>query len=586
MLNNPKDEYINNDGRLEKLERKNLLNKNGLGSLPDQNMFHKKDMNQSDSKVDQLMIHHNEVENILSDNIDEDTDYLEVNNEVNKAMQLVKNISDQSLNNEEKSRVKGESSNIFNYLFGFWFKRKKTSNDDGDYEQDLQLGYNSNQIDPQNIDRDEFMKMKAKFMSYNNDNVGDYIDKLDKEFSSKNGIDPKVIDENMMDARSIHSYEDSSDSEQMSDSEFNCNLDIYQIEDDNLVECIDLDLIKKQKKLPFRNFEELISGNNFFENKYIRVIVNSNGEEKVHYPLTACAHIMSILSYNRQLNKKTNKKITEKKYHNYKQVLSSWRSQKSYGYNGEIDTMMSDQSDIICSLYPTQEDLLNMNLKYGRNKLEYVCEGIPLHCNIFLYKHDDRLIISDVDGTITKSDILGHLCYFLGKDWTHKGITGLYDLIVKNGYKIIYLTSRPISYMYKTKDLIFEKIRQNEIMMPSGPVITSPNGLRDALYNEVINKTPYRFKIDVLSVIRTLFEYNPFYGGFGNKVTDYISYTAVGCKLDNIFIINPKSEINYKQEIITYESLSTRVDEFFIKFRTDEEINEDINQILEVRDKL
>lgn len=74
MLNNPKDEYINNDGRLEKLERKNLLNKNGLGSLPDQNMFHKKDMNQSDSKVDQLMIHHNEVENILSDNIDEDTD--------------------------------------------------------------------------------------------------------------------------------------------------------------------------------------------------------------------------------------------------------------------------------------------------------------------------------------------------------------------------------------------------------------------------------------------------------------------------------------------------------------------------------
>jgi len=54
-------------------------------------------------------------------------------------------------------------------------------------------------------------------------------------------------------------------------------------------------------------------------------------------------------------------------------------------------------------------------------------------------------------------------------------------LIVKNGYKIIYLTSRPISYMYKTKDLIFEKIRQNEIMMPTGPVITSPNGLRDAL---------------------------------------------------------------------------------------------------------
>lgn len=55
--------------------------------------------------------------------------------------------------------------------------------------------------------------------------MGDYIDKLDKEFSK--AIDPKVIDENMMDARSIHSYEDSSDfSEQNSEGEFNCNLDV------------------------------------------------------------------------------------------------------------------------------------------------------------------------------------------------------------------------------------------------------------------------------------------------------------------------------------------------------------------------
>jgi len=88
-------------------------------------------------------------------------------------MQLVKNISEHSLNNEEKSRVKGESSNIFNYLFGFLYKRKKTNNSLEEYDQELHLGENVNQIDPKSIDKDEFLKMKDKFMNYNNDNVGD-----------------------------------------------------------------------------------------------------------------------------------------------------------------------------------------------------------------------------------------------------------------------------------------------------------------------------------------------------------------------------------------------------------------------------
>lgn len=47
------------------------------------------------------------------------------------------------------------------------------------------------------------------------------------------------------------------------------------------MECLDLELVKKQKKLPFKKFEELISENNFFENKMMRIVVNSHGEEKV-----------------------------------------------------------------------------------------------------------------------------------------------------------------------------------------------------------------------------------------------------------------------------------------------------------------
>jgi len=98
-LNDPKDECLDNYGRLGKIERINILDKTGLGSLPDQNIFKKVDssMNENDNEINK-------------DN--DQNDLLE--SEVNKAMQLVRNISDQSLNNEEKSKVKGETSNIFN----------------------------------------------------------------------------------------------------------------------------------------------------------------------------------------------------------------------------------------------------------------------------------------------------------------------------------------------------------------------------------------------------------------------------------------------------------------------------------------
>lgn len=57
-----------------------------------------------------------------------------------------------------------------------------------------------------------------------------------------------------------------------------------------------------------------------------------------------------------------------------------------------------------------------------------------LNGNIFLYDHDVKFIISDIDGTITKSDILGHFCNLLGKPWFHDDIANLYNKIYNNGY--------------------------------------------------------------------------------------------------------------------------------------------------------
>lgn len=56
-----------------------------------------------------------------------------------------------------------------------------------------------------------------------------------------------------------------------------------------------------------------------------------------------------------------------------------------------------------------------------------------------------RLIISDVDGTITRSDILGHVLPRVGLDWSHFGINRLFTNIRANGYEIMFLSSRAIA---------------------------------------------------------------------------------------------------------------------------------------------
>jgi phosphatidate phosphatase LPIN len=59
-----------------------------------------------------------------------------------------------------------------------------------------------------------------------------------------------------------------------------------------------------------------------------------------------------------------------------------------------------------------------------------VWQGVEaITCKLYLWSKDTRVVISDVDGTITKSDLLGHIMYFVGRDWTHTGVASLYTNI-------------------------------------------------------------------------------------------------------------------------------------------------------------
>jgi phosphatidate phosphatase LPIN len=178
---------------------------------------------------------------------------------------------------------------------------------------------------------------------------------------------------------------------------------------------------------------------------------------------------------------------------------------------------------------------------------EHTCEGY-----MYCYNYYDKLVISDIDGTITKSDLMGHIATHLDKDYTHIGTPNLFSKIQGNGYKFIYLSARPVTMAKVTRQYI-SKIKHDGHIMPVGPVITSPNKAMDSFIREVVIKEPHILKISILSTIGNLFHDNPYVAGFGNRETDAVAYSKVGIAPDHVFIIDKKSIISV-DGVITYKN--------------------------------
>ncbi|XP_010010066.1 PREDICTED: LOW QUALITY PROTEIN: phosphatidate phosphatase LPIN3-like [Nestor notabilis] len=86
------------------------------------------------------------------------------------------------------------------------------------------------------------------------------------------------------------------------------------------------------------------------------------------------------------------------------------------------------------SLRLSSEQIGRLNLQDGPNEVAFsVTTQYQGTCRceatIYLWNWDDKVVISDIDGTITKSDALGHILPHLGKDWTHHGIAKLFHKI-------------------------------------------------------------------------------------------------------------------------------------------------------------
>ncbi|XP_074755234.1 phosphatidate phosphatase LPIN2 isoform X3 [Athene noctua] len=161
---------------------------------------------------------------------------------------------------------------------------------------------------------------------------------------------------------------------------------------------------------------------------------------------------------------------------------------------------------------------------------------------IYLWNWNDKIIISDIDGTITKSDALGQILPQLGKDWTHQGIAKLYHSINENGYKFLYCSARAIGMADMTRGYL-HWVNDKGTILPRGPLMLSPSSLFSALHSK-----------------------QPFYAAFGNRPNDVYAYMQVGVPDCRIFTVNPKGELiqeRTKGNKSSYYRLSELVEHVF-----------------------
>lgn len=239
------------------------------------------------------------------------------------------------------------------------------------------------------------------------------------------------------------------------------------------------------------------------------------------------------------------------------------------------------------TMHPAPEQLSSLPLKPGANTIcfyiSHKASSPPVTASIFLWSYKSKVVISDVDGTITKSDVMGHLLPRVGIQWAQKGVPQLLQAITNNDYKVLYLTARPIGQVDTTKTYL-RSVTEDGVHLPLGPVITSPDGVFKSINREIIQRKPEEFKIECLNNLRNLFpkELSPFYAGFGNRPNDTISYRAVAIPDTRILIINPAGAIHNPLNnslVSSYDGLRELVDLMFppVVEERDEPTSEEFN---------
>lgn len=245
-------------------------------------------------------------------------------------------------------------------------------------------------------------------------------------------------------------------------------------------------------------------------------------------------------------------------------------------YSTRLVEFIDNDGDTNC---PTSEVLRNLGLLRGKNVLLFECTRFKLkaECSVFLWSMMDRVVVVDIDGTLTKSDVRGYVeTVYMGRyDYVHEGAVSFFSSLEEDyGVCTLYLTSRPLHHLSDTRAFLHLVHNPRGSHLPVGPLFTNRETVLRAVYRELWAKTSAQFKggvlVDVLSVFAAAGStHSPFCMGVGNKEADAVAYQMAGVRPSNIFLVQKSSQIHVESRNFLGESslagmalpLSSTVDE-------------------------
>lgn len=149
-------------------------------------------------------------------------------------------------------------------------------------------------------------------------------------------------------------------------------------------------------------------------------------------------------------------------------------------------------------------------LGLGRHRIRLVVSGDQSATEVFLeiLAQDTQLFVSDVDGTLTTSELIEGVASILGTlPPAHPGAAALFQSLTKKGYRPLYLTARSTNLVQRTRDFVHSKKFPAGVIQTSSAPTFGISGAKAAAYkSEVLQGLEDRgFRIAY---------------GFGNRAVD------------------------------------------------------------------
>ena len=209
------------------------------------------------------------------------------------------------------------------------------------------------------------------------------------------------------------------------------------------------------------------------------------------------------------------------------------------------------------TLTPQASALGQLPLRDGKNSIDFRLENqentVIASTFLFLWAKHDKIVVVDIDGTITRTDAGGvvassELGLKMGLGHSHEGVTEAMAAIESAGYRLLFLTARPITRADATRRYLNAIGKDSGVPMPSGALITSALGTFNTM--AAVWKDIKSYKVRQLMEVQELFDcpmtgraHCCYAGGFGNHDYDAASYREAGTPPHRVMLIDEDSII-------------------------------------------